>query len=79
MESLPTNTSSPNMSFTKVTSKKHRTKRSKEESGKPPPGPVVAPDGRKGGYALRSREGGSGATGGREQVTSPGETTRTYS
>jgi len=73
VESLPTNTSSPNMSFTKVTSKKHRTKRSKEESGKPPPGPVVAPDGRKGGYALRSREGGSGATGGREQVTSSAE------
>merc|ERR1712013_157356 len=41
VESLPTNTSSPNMSFTKVTSKKHRTKRSKEESGKPPSGPVT--------------------------------------
>jgi len=73
VESLPTNTSSPNMSFTKVTSKKHRTKRSKEESGKPPSGPIAAQDSRKGGYALRSREGGIGTTGGREQVISPTE------
>jgi len=72
VESLPTNTSSPSMSFTKVTSKKHRTKRSKEESGKPPPGPVVQSDCRKGGYALRSREIGSANTG-REQTSSPTE------
>jgi len=73
VESLSTNTSSPNMSFIKVTSKKHRTKRSKEESGKPPPGPVATQDSRKGGYALRSREGGIGTIGGREQVISPTE------
>lgn len=56
VESLPGVNTSPQMSFTKVTSKKHRTKRSKEETGKPPPGPPAPPDGRRAGYALRSRE-----------------------
>jgi len=70
VESLPTG--SPNMSFTKVTSKKHRTKRSKEESGKPPPSSAAAPDTKKGGYALRSREAASTNTG-REQTSSPTE------
>jgi len=70
VESLPTG--SPNMSFTKVTSKKHRTKRSKEESGKPPPSSAPAPDTKKGGYALRSRESPSSSSG-REQTSSPTE------
>jgi len=71
-ESLPGLTSSPQMSFTKVTSKKHRTKRSKEETGKPPPGPAAPPDGRRTGYALRSRDTHSGSVV-REQAGSPTE------
>jgi len=70
-ESLPGLNTSPNMSFTKVTSKKHRTKRTKEETGKPPPGPP-APDGRRAGYALRSRDTHSVSMS-REQTSSPTE------
>eukprot|EP00090_Calanus_glacialis_P001644 TRINITY_DN11182_c0_g1_i1.p1 TRINITY_DN11182_c0_g1~~TRINITY_DN11182_c0_g1_i1.p1 ORF type:complete len:899 (+),score=293.78 TRINITY_DN11182_c0_g1_i1:966-3662(+) len=70
-ESLPGLNTSPNMSFTKVTSKKHRTKRTKDETGKPPPGPP-APDGRRAGYALRSRDTPSVSMS-REQTSSPTE------
>merc|ERR1712123_151218 len=71
LESLPGMNSSPSMSFTKVTSKKHRTKRSKEETGKPPPGPAVS-DSRRAAYALRSRDPHSGGVA-REQTASPTE------
>merc|ERR1712106_279547 len=71
LESLPGMNSSPSMSFTKVTSKKHRTKRSKEETGKPPPGPSVS-DSRRAAYALRSRDPHNGGVA-REQTASPTE------
>eukprot|EP00092_Neocalanus_flemingeri_P008897 GFUD01009572.1.p1 GENE.GFUD01009572.1~~GFUD01009572.1.p1 ORF type:complete len:955 (+),score=275.94 GFUD01009572.1:1124-3988(+) len=72
VESLPGLNSSPQMSFTKVTNKKHRTKRSKEETGKPPPGPAAPPDARRAGYALRSRDTNTGGVV-REQAGSPTE------
>lgn len=61
---------SPNTSFTKVTNKKHRAKRSRDDTGKPPPDPP-APDGRRSGYVQRSRDTYNSAS--RENVLSPTE------
>jgi len=75
VESLPGLNNSPQMSFTKVTNKKHRSKRSKEETGKPPPvsSSIPVSDSRRSGYALRSRDTHTGTVVPREQAGSPTE------